>query len=223
MASTDPVPVVPLSADGKVWPISGAPVDLLTLPANRYLARVERPSPDVLEFAPTAFARLVGLLMMAASGAILYVGIFLMATDRVGLEWSWQSPIGVLFWLAVVIVLACHGLNELTSRTTFDRGTKQWQRRSAFGINLSVSLDHLLAVQCLYVCHRTLKGFSFDVYELNLVWKLPELERKTVQGESNAERVRALGAEMAEFLRVPLVDQIDATQAHYRRNRRWWN
>jgi len=223
MVRNDPIPVALLWVGGKVWPISGSPLKPLALPQNRYLIRVVRISANVLEFAPTLLARFFGILLMGISLALLIGRITLVVKDAKPFDWSWQAPVVVVFFLAFVIAFACHGLYVFSNRTTFDWNTRQWIRRSALGTQPFIPLDNLLAVQCLYVCHRTAKGSSFEVYEVNLAWKTPTVDRKTVRVESNPKRTRELAAVLAEFLRVHLVDQIDSTKAHVERNKvRWW-
>jgi hypothetical protein len=124
------------------------------------------------------------------------------------------------------IVCVKEGALIVTDRLRFDRAAGRAARWYGFRILWSVDIGDVVAVQCLHAgWFGHLKGGWHDTYQLNLVLRTGEDERLPVcsqgDGERAARRVRSLARELAAFLQVPVVDQIDDTWVP-RPRASWW-
>jgi hypothetical protein len=110
----------------------------------------------------------------------------------------------------------------LTDHSRFDRYTGQAARRCFFRAVWEVDLRNVVVVQCLHGgWFRGPKGRWCEAYQVNLVLKTGEGCRHNVCSEEKREWARSRAGALADFLGVPLVDQIEETSAP-KPPPRWW-
>jgi hypothetical protein len=100
------------------------------------------------------------------------------------------------------------GLSGLLDRVWFDKSSDRGRRFALLGPRWTVHASEIVAVQCLFV--GWLKSGQRPHYQLNIA--LRSGTRVTVCDEPDEDLIRTTGAELADFLQVPLVDDIAATR-----------
>jgi hypothetical protein len=170
----------------------------------------------------------------ARSGAGQIVGVAFMFLSAVAFPSLVVSLVGLPVWLAVLISVGVIGVLVLLVRTgfasmrwiTFDRRARQlvFERRVGFRnqrrIECTYPLDTVRAVQLLHSGRHSVSESQgageqqamsyreFDSYELNLVLDDSAVRRLNLASLSDWQWIRETGGRIAEFLGVPLIDEL---------------
>jgi hypothetical protein len=190
--------------DGAVYRVEACPLLPLTFHGGIRENRLARTSADVWTMVPTIQSWAVALLLFlaAASGTKLAWG--LLQAGNVG----WAAVVVIALGGTLAVVARVAGVMILTDRTRFDRAAGRAVRRKLGRTVWSVDLRDVLAVQCLYAGQESTRSGPVRQYQVNLVLQAADDRRVPVCGEGGDPAwVLALGRDLAEFLRVPLVDQ----------------
>jgi hypothetical protein len=225
---TKEAPARDLEAAGRRYRIKGSALPELGY-TNVRRTRMARPADGVLTIVPSLSAWVCGVLA-AAIGAGMPVGwVFYIAQK----DWAPETARHVLQALLVTLltwglgVLSTRGaLMFLTDRSRFDRNIGRAARWHGFRKVWEAALGDVVAVQCLHAgWFGHMKGGWHDTYQVNLVLQTGDGERLPVCSEGDGKRaetsVRSLAQVLADFLHVPLVDQIDDTWVPQPRAS-WW-
>ena len=189
-------------------------------------------NPDLCVVAPlpTSLFRNVGTvflaaLMAGAGGWIVVLGLSFISSFRLG---GMMVGIVALVCGLIPVGLGClfvHSIfrGESPRRFHFDRGSGKLLIDSRRGLSrnhnivLSRALSDVLAVQLLYtgyhsISHRSDSGtFSTEdyyAYEMNLIVDDAAQPRLHVCGHADRKWMKDAGHKLAEFLHVPVVDQL---------------
>lgn len=181
--------------------VEAAPLPVLG--SSTRMATLAQPHPDVLLIKASAFCRLF---------LTPYVGVPLVISGS--LCWNFgQIAQEIGRWGAVFVCLAPWALLPMVlafwpPRFQFDR----CQGLMTYGRPWSVQtrpLADILAVQVIFGGrHQSSDSGGYNTYQLNLVFKDPPRSRLNLSNHSDRQWTQEAGRRLAEFLKVPLLDQL---------------
>jgi hypothetical protein len=191
------VPAMPsrsLTIDGREVFVETTALDAPT--ANFRTRTLRRAGSHLLVLKPSWQIRLFALAVLLAGATLATV----LSTDRgkggkhdpLGLGW------GVLF--ASPFIVGGLLMMVLPCRIEFDRAAGR-MRTCRLGSRREQSLRQVLAIQLL-------QGRTHQAHQLNLVLDGEPPERMNLTSDTNWEATRSTGAELADFLAVPLLEEL---------------
>jgi hypothetical protein len=192
-----------IERDGVVYQVEGSPLLPLRFHGAIHEKRLARSGAEVRAVVPSVAAWVVALWFVLAGAAAGRIAWGLIHAGNAG--WAPIVVIIIAGLLAVIFRLA--GLDMLTDRIRFDRAAGQAKRWRLFRMVWSVNLEDVLAVQCLYIGRTETKSGSIPQYQVNLVLRAASDQRVLVCGDWDPAWVLRLGQDLADFLKVPLVNQ----------------
>jgi serine/threonine protein kinase len=209
VAGLDAVQPVSVQIGGKTVWVDTYP--LRTSSASFRNKTISQPSPDCLTLRPSRAYRIVFLaFLVAGSAGLVGLYFFLKAFSA---RFSSGLPV-LLFWaLAVIqflvfVIPPVYFLFFRDSETRFDRSTGRvshplpwWGRRER-------PLKDILAVQVISGGAHLSSNSNYFTYELNLVLEDPDRQRLNLSNHADAAWTRQAGKQLADFLRVPLLDRL---------------
>jgi hypothetical protein len=215
-----------IEADGQVYRIEGTPVTSLLTIANYRRRGMARPCPLVRKVVPGpgnwTDAIVNTIIVTIVVAPLLIVVLTDGLANTLGLRSIVARVTALLFLLGVVGVTMWSAAVNITDRTVFDRHAGRAGRRWLFGTVWAVDLEEVVAVQCLHAGWFPLKNADWrEHFQLNLVVKAEAGDRLHVGDVGKEEWVRSLAEELASFLEVPLVDQIEETRTPKPPLREW--
>jgi len=228
MAEKMKYPVAQIRVDNGLWDVPSEPLPN-GMSGNFRANRVSQSTDDVFAISPS-FGSIAFVSLFLGIGIIVF-SCFVYSWTRQGFPlpeipdfWSLVGWIaGSIFGSFCAVVFLNMFLDLLTRTTRFDKLADEMQRRSIFRTVLSLPLTDIVAVQCLYAGRASGKGGSYDILQLNLVVATGDAPRILLCTEPHEAWIRNTAGQLAEFLGVPLVDQIAQTRAIYEANRfKWW-
>jgi hypothetical protein len=191
--------VVRLKVGGREVVIDGW---MLTCSASSGQTHVlRRVGEDRMILTPTVL-RCIGILLLVLGGFLFLPALVSLTWERQGVGRALLSTVVGLGTLAIGI-----SLWVFPRRFTFDRSSGllriSWPERRRLR-----SLGDVLALQLLRGSARSRKRGRYAVHQLNLVLDDDLNPRQTLTNHGNREASRRIAAELAEFLNVPLLDEV---------------
>ena len=163
-------------------------------------------SPDLLLIRPSVGYRLFSFMFVFLGTVAILVGLAAVFGQIKNIQGASPTTFGLCF-AGIGLLFASIGLGLIcwTKTFGFDRrrgiltdGKKTWR------------LADILAVQLLFGGrHSSSDNGSYLTYQLNLVFKDAEKSRVNISNADDQDWTRKTGAQLAEFLKVPLLDHIE--------------
>lgn len=199
-------PVTKLVVDGRTVAIVGETVKPPGVwPQNWVMTRQTN---SVFKFGPSLWDRF--LVVLFTSVPFAFATTFSTMPDP-----KWR--VVALAWSFTAVVATICGV-RFFQKCVLDKTTGRATKRMWFRSHVIAKLADVVAVQSMYAGRNpgSVGGRGggtppFDVYQINLVLDKTPPERVNVQCEKDGSLATRIAKELATFLGVPLVDQIEAT------------
>lgn len=216
-----PLPVTQVRYDGALWTVDGSPCMKTGGTANFCCTAVRRRTDTELALRPSVSAVVFALLFLAIGSGVLAAFVSAAVNGKLAPAlqkdgWALAGDVlGVGIGGVFVVAAFVMSLRMLSQVVRFDKAAGTMTRRTLFGMSRTVPLADVVAVQAIYACRAKGSG-GHEVLQVNLIVAVGD-KKVNVVGEPDEGYVRALAADLAAFLGVPLVDQIADTRRHHGR------
>jgi hypothetical protein len=161
---------------------------------------VSRPAIWPMSLLFVAFGAMIVFLLISQVGSMLLP------------RGSVEQVVGLIFVVLLFVVLGCGfilmGLSSFLDRVWFDRSLDRGRRFALLGPRWTVAVSDVVAVQCLFAGWWGKERLPH--YQLNVA--LRDGTRVAVCDEPDETLIRTTGDELADFLKVPLADDIAVTR-----------
>ncbi|HUY91498.1 MAG TPA: hypothetical protein VMV10_22350 [Pirellulales bacterium] len=165
---------------------------------------------DHAAFLPTRSRRRFPVhVFLGAMAANVFIAVLAKYSNNYG----WPIISAILFTVSFLLMLVAQAVSVSRYEVTFNRTHLTVRERNLLAFlhrSESCPIDCIAAVQ---ICSSSVTGAEFIAYELNVVFRDQAGERLPIISHGDSAALSADAAQLAQFLRVPLLDHARTSAA----------